>query len=65
MRPKNVNTSVTITITTTAKLAEKVDALVKAGIYGRTRGEVCERALCERIRELIKSGLIKAAPIEL
>jgi len=57
-RPKNVNATVIIQITTTAQLADKVDALVRAGLYGRTRGEVCERALCERLRTLIKEGFI-------
>lgn len=46
-------------------MGKKLDALVHAGLYGKNRSEVAERALCERIRALIKEGLIAKSPIEL
>jgi len=65
MRPRNVNETVTIQFTTTKQMGKKLDALVHAGLYGKNRSEVAERALCERIRALIKEGLIAKSPIEL
>ena len=48
-----------VEIYASAQLAEYLDRLVAAGIYGSSRPAVAERLLSEKIREMLKSGEIE------
>jgi hypothetical protein len=64
-RPRNPNPPVQITFTTTAQLGEQLDSLVNSGLFGKSRAEVAERLISERIRLLIKEGLCIKDKVEL
>jgi hypothetical protein len=64
-RPRNPNPAVQISFTTTEQLAEHLDSLVNAGLFGKSRAEVAERLISERIRLLIKEGLCIKDKVEL
>lgn len=51
--------SVVIQITTTAKLIEVLDQVVKTGFFGTSRASAAERLLTEAIRHLLKEGTIQ------
>lgn len=53
--PNSVDTS-TLKLSTTPQICRALDDLVATGIFGKTRSEVAERLLAEKLREIMLQG---------
>jgi hypothetical protein len=55
-RGKNSIDTEKLAISTTAEVSSALDRLVKTGLFGKTRAEVAEALLRERLRDVIREG---------
>jgi hypothetical protein len=55
-RPTNVNSTVTITVSTTPQVKRGLEKLVKAGTFGKSPAEAAERIISEKLWALASEG---------
>ena len=58
-RTANKVKTIYVRVCTTPKMNAHLEALVLKELYGKTKPEVAERFIAERIRDLIKDGTLK------
>ncbi len=61
-RPKNSIPSVSITFSTTPRVRDLLDELVDGQMHGKTRAEVVDRLLSERLLPMLPPQQLKAKP---
>jgi hypothetical protein len=58
-RTENEVDTAFVKLSTTPAVCRELDALVKTGLFGKSRAEVAEQLLRERLREVIHAGWTK------
>ncbi len=53
-RPKNSNEPAHVRLATTPQVCALLDRLVETGLFGKTRAEVAEQLMRDRLREVIE-----------
>lgn len=53
-RPKNSNQPAQVRLATTPQVCELLDQLVATGLFGKTRAEVAEQLMRDKLREVIE-----------
>jgi len=54
---------VPITVPTTPQMRAALDRLVVSGLFGRTREEVAERLICDRLFDLVDDNWTSLVPL--
>ena len=60
-RQRNCTSTVTIQITVTAQVNEALEKIAATGLFGANRSAAAERLMTDKIRELLRDGLIQKA----
>jgi hypothetical protein len=60
-RDKNTVSTAKVHLSTTPQVLSSLDALVKTGLFGKTRTEVAEELLRLKVREAVAEGWVERA----
>ena len=60
MKPRNLTPTRNLTMRTTERVLKELGQLAETGLFGKSRGEVAEQLVREKLRELIREGWTKS-----